>query len=211
MSTPDPLFTSWRERARIDYFSLFVPLWFSVNAWMLDRYTVTRDRSLLEELKLGGHELADEFAGLVQSEAARGNSFRANLGELHWALETARIPYEGRFSSRTVGLGCCAIDWNNGNPQFDSVLRNTPYEPSPNDELEDSEEADSIVQSEYKNIELVGGLWVENNPLRVFAAYIEVVYQVRCALFHGRLELTPQNERVVKHIYLTLSEVMEVV
>ena len=206
MSTPEIpyAYELWKERAKIDYFPLFVPLWFSLNAWMRGRFKETRDRGLIELMKQSRHQLSDEFAGLMQSSDARGNRFRANLGELHRALVSANIAYDNR-PTRIVSFGCCAIDWNNGHPVFESVLRENAVETVPN---EDSDISEAEVR---QNLELDSGLWVENNPERLFAAYVEIVYQVRCALFHGELAPTLENERVIRHLYLTLSEVMETV
>ena len=70
---------------------------------------------------------------------------------------------------------------------------------------------ESVLKTEgQKNkIEIVENLWIEDNTQRVFAAYIEILYQIRCELFHARLEPTLANERVMKQLYLTLSMIME--
>ena len=205
MSTPEIPYTYelWRERAKIDYFPLFVPLWFSLNAWMRGRFKETKDRSLIELMKQSRHPLYDEFAGLMQSSDARGSRFRGNLGELHRALVSANITYEGKHKGKIVTLGSCAINWTGG--RLESVLQENAVETVPN---EDSDISEAEVR---QNLELDSGLWVENNPERLFAAYVEIVYQVRCALFHGELAPTLENERVIRHLYLTLSEVMETV
>ncbi len=113
--------------------------------------------------------------------------FKGSLAELHRALANAHISYE-RHEDKTVSLDCCAIAWNDGNPSFESVLK-TSKDPG--------------------RLELDSNLWVEDDPERLFAAYAEIVYQVRCALFHGNLAPIAENERVIKHLYLTLSMVME--
>ncbi len=61
---------------------------------------------------------------------------------------------------------CCIVDWNNGNATFDSVIKR---------------------KGQHNKIEIENGLWVDSNTDRLFAAYVEIVYQVRCALFHGDL------------------------
>lgn len=197
MTTPDLPYQFWRERAKIDYFSLFVPIWLSLNAWMRDRFTAQDERDFLEALKLGGHPLSDEFAGLVQSSDVRGSNFRANLGELHRALASANLSYATRHRDKVVSLASCAIDWRSG--QVDSVLRERTAESEPTD------------APDLSVLEIGGGLWVENDPTRLFAAYIEMVYQVRCALFHGALPPNANSERVIRYAYLTLVAVMETV
>ncbi|MCY4080138.1 MAG: hypothetical protein OXF54_07825 [Caldilineaceae bacterium] len=58
-------------------------------------------------------------------------------------------------------------------------------------------------------IELEGALVVDSDTDRLFAAYVEIVYQIRNQLFHGALALNPANERVIRHLYITLSMTME--
>ena len=204
MSPPELPYRFWREQAKIDYFSLFVPAWLSLNAWMRDRFTGQNERILLEDLKVGGHPLSDGFAGLVQADEARGSDFRSNLGELHRALVSANIAYDKR-PTRIVSLACCAIDWHNGHPVFESVLRESK------EEIVSIDSSEEYGAEKRQNLKLDSGLWVENDPARLFAAYIEIVYQVRCALFHGALPPNAASERVVRYAYLTLFAVMEMV
>lgn len=203
MSVPEPSHLFWREQAKIDYFSLFVPIWLSLNAWMRDRFTARDERGFLELLKLGNHPLSEGFTGLVQSDGVQGSSFRANLGELHRALVSANLSYATKYKGRTVSLASCAIDWNQA--QVESILREGAAETEATDDLDLAELED------YQNLHLGGELWVENDPARLFAAYIEIVYQVRCGLFHGALPPNANSERVVRYAYLTLFAVMETV
>ena len=186
MSTSESI-SQWKRKAEIDYIPLFISLWLSLNAWMRDRFPDSTDRTRLELLKRGRHSISDPFFGLIHSDEANGKIFWGSLGELHRALVNANIPYE-RQPTRIVSFSCCAIDWNDGNPSFESVLKES---------------------KDQSKLEIDSSLWVDDNPERLFAAYIEIAYQVRCALFHGNLAPVDQNERVIKHLYLTLSAVME--
>ena len=177
----------WKQKAEIDYFPLFISLWLSLNAWLNYRFDEHTERGRLELLKSQRNPVFDRFSGLILSNYADGGMFKGNLGELHRALVNANIAYE-KYPSKIVSLGCCAIDWNNGQPQFESVLKN---------------------RSGQNKLKLDIGLWVENDPERLFPAYMEIVYQIRCALFHGNIAPTKQNERMIRHLYLTLSAVME--
>lgn len=195
----------WKRQARVDYFNLFVPLWFYLNAWMRARFAATNDRDVIELMKQGGNEISDEFAGLIQSTNASGNSFRGNLGALQRSLQSAEIRYDStKHKGQKVDFGHCAIDWKT--KRLDSVLLEYAPESVVLDEFED---ADSVQTSGSQGIEIDDGLWVENDTQRLFAAYLEIVYQVRCALFHGGLAPTRENERVIRYTYLTLSAVME--
>ena len=177
----------WKKRSEIDYIPLFISLWLSLNAWMRDRYTTSKDRDMLEILKRGGNILSARFADLLRAKDSDGSRFRGNFGELQRALANAHIPYD-RWPDKTVDLSCCIVDWNNGQPKFESVLKG---------------------KYQKGKINIDGYLWVEDNTDRLFAAYVEIIYQIRCALFHGDLAPKPENERVIKQLYLTLSMIME--
>lgn len=179
--------SSWKKKAEVDYIPLFIFLWFSLNAWMKKRYNRSEDREMLELLKGGGNELSDKFAELINAKDSNGSRFRGNLGELYRALENAKIPYD-RWPQKFISFECCIIDWNNGQPELKSV---------------------SKTKNQQEKIEIGNNLWLEKDNERLFVAYIEIVYQIRCTLFHGNLAPTLENERVIKGLYLTLSLIME--
>ena len=163
---------------------------------MKERFTYKREREGVESLKNSAPLLLDKFKELIGVQSINGVLFKGYFGELHRALSSAHIPYQ-RNPDKTISFECCIIDWNNEDPQFESILI----------EGEADTEADEIMQ---ETIALDDDLKVENNPERLFAAYIEIVYQIRCALFHGDLAPTPEeNKMVIQHLYLTLSMVME--
>ena len=45
------IISSWKQRAKIDYFSLFIPLWFAFDSWCKDKYLGPNQRDCLESLK----------------------------------------------------------------------------------------------------------------------------------------------------------------
>ena len=202
MSNPK-IFKLWKVKAEIDYIPPFMSLWVSLNAWMKDRFKYDKDRDGLEALKDSAPSLLDKFKELIGTESINSVLFRGYFGELHRALSNVHISYNVR-TDKIVSFECCIIDWNHGDPQFESIL----IEGEANNlSFETSTEADEIMQ---EPIPLDDDLKVENNPERLFAAYIEIVYQIRCALFHGDLAPTPEeNKKVIQHLYLTLSMVME--
>ena len=62
---------------------------------------------------------------------------------------------------------------------------------------------------EQEVIQLDDDVWVEGDTERLFKAYIEIVYQVRCNLFHGDLVPNTENHRVIRLLYLMLFMIME--
>ena len=214
----------WKEKAEIDYIPPFMSLWISLNAWMKDSFIYQGERKGVELLKDSAPLLLDKFKELISAESLNGILFRGYFGELHRALSKAHIPYQIR-PNKEISFECCIIDWNNGNPQFESILMevdtdNLPFEVPIEVDFEVPIEADfdylsfkmpiEVDKVMQKTIALDDDLKVENNPERLFAAYIEIVYQIRCALFNGDLAPTPEeSKKVIQHLYLTLSMVME--
>ena len=188
MSTAENI-SLWKKKAEIDYIPLFMSLWLSFNAWAKDRFRAVRDREFINLCKSGEHPLSSKFSGLMHADDASGNRFRGNLAELHRALENADIRYTNKqWNNKKVSFSNCIIDWANGSPEFVSILKS---------------------KHQQSKIRIDEGLWVENDNNRLFAAYIEILYQVRCALFHGNLPPISENERVIRGLYLTLLMIME--
>ena len=192
----------WKQKSEIDYIPLFIFLWFALNSWMRGRFVKERtDRGKLEMIKSSGGPLLSAFSDLIQGPGPQGKLFRSAFEDLHHALIDAYIPYdESRWPNRIVSFECCVINWNNGRPHFESIL--IKKEEGVGEGNEDLE----------SRIELNDDLWIEDDPERLFAAYMEIVYQIRCSLFHEDLARNPEdsaNKRVIRQLYLTLSMVME--
>ena len=203
-------FSFWKERSEIDYIPLFVFLWFALTVWMKNPFeeetaaeeetsdkTKTFDRNRLDMLKRSGGALLGAFSRLIIAENTDGERFRAEFGELHDALAGARIRYnKDRWPNRTIDFDCCIIDWNNGDPEFESILVL--------EEIDDeSTSNNSPAPDEMNKIELNDDLSVENDPERLFAAYMEIVYQIRCTLVHVDLDTNIEdtaNKRVVRQL-----------
>ena len=195
MSDAENIYRLWKQRAEIDYIPHFMALWLSLNAWMKDYFVFAADRTdrdRLEVLKQDDSSLFDRFAGLIDAQGINGTLFRGYFAELHRALGNAQISYDRR--QEIISFDCCMIEWNNGRPRFASVV---------------AQNRDNTPESGQQEIKLDEELWVENNPDRLFAAYIEIVYQIRCALFHGNLAPDNENKKVIQQLYLTLSMIME--
>ena len=215
MSNPE-IIKLWKEKAEIDYIPPFMSLWVSLNAWMKERFTYRRERDGVESLKDSAPLLLNKFKELIGAENINGVLFKGYFGELHRALSSAHIPYQ-RYPDKIISFECCMIDWNNEDPQFEAILIEAEADTELDKIMQEFEailieaeadtELDKIMQ---ETIALDDDLKVENNPERLFAAYIEIVYQIRCALFHGDLAPTPEEiKMVIQYLYLTLSMVME--
>jgi hypothetical protein len=60
-----------------------------------------------------------------------------------------------------------------------------------------------------RNVIKLGAVAVENDIEAVYKGAIELIYQIRCLLFHGELEPTDENHEIVKHAYLIINALMK--
>ena len=178
-------------------------LWLCLNAWMNKEYSdLSGDRDKLNSLKEKTSPLLDRFTGLMKGEGIQATLFRSYFAELHRALVNADIRYH-RYPDESVRFDCCLIDQTIYPPNFESIL-------VPSGEITETnasfESGDTI---EQEAIKLDDDVSVDGNTERLFKAYIEIIYQVRCNLFHGDLVPDTENHRVIRLLYLTLFMTME--
>lgn len=191
----------WKERAAIDYVPPFMNLWLCFNAWMNNEDPkLPGDRKKLNSLKEKPSLLLDRFRELMRDEDIQATLFRSYFAELHGALVTADIRYH-KFPDKSVRFDCCLIDQTINPPNFETILVQ-PGEITTNASFESGD-------IEQEVITLDDDVSVEGNTERLFKAYIEIIYQVRCNLFHGDLVPNPENHRVIRLLYLMLFMIME--
>ena len=89
--------------------------------------------------------------------------------------------------NKQISFSNCIIDWNDGKPCFDSIIK---------------------TKDQHGKLNIDDNIWICDDQTTYFA-YIECLYQIRCLLFHGNLAPKIENERVIKAFYLTLSIIME--
>ena len=191
----------WKQRAAIDYVPPFMNLWLCLNAWMNKEYPeLSRERDKLNKLKKDSSSLLDQFQRLLRAEDLQATLFRNYFAELHHALENTHIPYH-RYPGNIVRFDSCLIDQTADPRTFESILVQ-PGEITANASFESGD-------IEQEVIELDDDVCVEGDTERLFKAYIEIVYQVRCNLFHGDLVPDAENHRVIRLLYLMLFMTME--
>ena len=185
----------WKKRSEIDYVPLFISSWLCLNVWMKSAWDGTDDRHLLNQLTSPeDNDLKVEFISLINGTTPEAIAFKGYFAELISALTNARLEYHKLPNNledtpnRFISFSNCIIDWNDGAPELETILKG---------------------ERQHNKIEIVKNFWIDNDNNRVFSAYIEILYQVRCLLFHGTLSLIPANERVIINFYLTLSMAMK--
>ncbi len=190
-----------KQKSEIDYSLLFMPLWLSLNAWMRDKFNEETDRSLIELLKNTDDTLYSEFSGLIdvvkENEKIHNIIFKDCFFEFCRALEGANIEFLRlpknleNSNDKKVSFEHTILDWRSKDPKpkFESIIKKQEYDGD--------------------KIEISPNFYIDSDIKRVFKAYIENLYQVRCTLFHGGLLLDEKNKDLVRCSYLTLQMVMK--
>ena len=190
--------SGWKQRAAIDYVPPFMNLWLCLNAWMNKKYSnLSRERDKLNKLKKDSSSLLDRFQRLLRAEDLQATLFKSYFADLHRALESADIPYH-KSPDNIVRFDSCLIDQTINPLTFESIL----VQPG---DITTNESGDV----EQKPIKLDDDVWIEGDTERLFKAYIEIVYQIRCNLFHGDLVPDSENHRVIRLLYSMLWMIME--
>ena len=183
------IITSWKQKAEIDYFSLFVPLWLAFDAWFKDKYPQSNDRDCLEALKSDeiNNRTYLKMKNLLQGTDSISETFKDYMAQLDQALQSQPICYE-KDNTKILSFrnGLIHRDSNSANNIYEDLFRS---------------------RSQHNKIELTSGIFITGEITRIYKAYIEILYQIRCVLFHGNLKPNRENERIVKYLYLTLKEI----
>jgi len=178
--------SAWKQKSEIDYFSLFVPLWLAFDAWCKDKYGLPQQRHCLEALKNDNlnNKTFQRLKTLLQGSDSISETFKSYLTQLNQSLEAAPILYKGE-STKYISLRNALIDFNN--KIYEDLFRTS---------------------GQHNKIELTTGIFITQEIEKIYKSYIEILYQVRCFLFHGNLSPNSDNERIIKYLYLTLKDLM---
>ncbi len=209
----------WKQKSEIDYIPLFMSLWLSLNVWIKFRFVgVNTDRELIEALKNIDDSLYSDFSKFINDSGQYENTssiiFKGYFSELYHALESTKINIykknkgkknkdeknkgeknkgekdkgEKDKGEKIISFHNAVLEWNKGRPKFHSVIKK---------------------EEDEDKIKISPNLYIDSNDKDVFKAYIDVLYRVRCALFHGDIIIDPENEKVIRFSYLTLQMLMK--
>jgi len=195
----------WIEKARIDYFPHFMTLWISVNSWYKSIYEHNQDRQCINAIKNDftiRNNLFSQFTKLMSVDTNKDSlKFKSDLEGLFYALNSANISYadKGKDGQEIImSFNRLLIDFSKRR----DVSKYVNIMTMPSRSLTSEETPpQSIIKLDSKYI-------IDDNEI-VFAGLIEVIYQMRCHLFHGNLDAeSDYHHDVVKYCYEILFALM---
>lgn len=196
----------WMEKSSIDYFSPFISLWLACNSWYMSHYSDLNDshsgtsgasdRDFINKLKddiSGRNHFYKKFEDLIDKVGKQGIAFRTDLELLHYALERANLRPE-RISA--CSLRNAVVNYQDRDNYVDLIKSpriNQDGSVHANDELE-------VIKLDQ--------IYISSDRQLFFAGLLEIIYQVRNMLVHGKLNPDKDEHDVVKYCYRILWELM---
>lgn len=180
-------YKEWRSYAEVDYFSQFILLWLSTNAWYRSHYAEIesrRDREFLDKLRTDHsprNKLYSRFERAISSPSIKENRELLSIIEaLSFGLNRATLFWDDDARSQPINFENCI----------------TGISPKVYGPVTVKKHASGIVISD--NLKLL------ESKDEVFNCFLEIIYKVRCLLVHGDLEPSNDNHEVVKQCYALL-------
>lgn len=186
--------SDWKKRSQVDYFSLFIALWLSFNAWFKDWWVTkwvaptwsANDRPFILKLKEvcdGSNKMYAKFTAFIDSSDLRWLNFKTHLAWLYQALESQSLSNQ----SIDVSFRNAWISWDWTTKVFKTI----------------------ITTKVRGVIKLTDSLNFIDDKDSIFRALMENIYQIRCMLVHGDLEASDWNHRIIQYAYLVLNDLTE--
>jgi len=204
MPSPSDNTSKWKQLSEIDYFGLFIKNWLAFNSWYRGHHpNLKDDRDCINELKntLDGRNSAFTFfSRLIEGEGRDSISFRDSLDGLVTSLN--RVTLTNSNQKRYKG----SISFENAlidKKYINLIINKNKVEEFENieNENEDEEKIPFFIN--------LGSVYVTNDIEILYKGSLELIYQVRCLLFHGELEPTDENHQIIKYAYLVMNSIMK--
>ena len=188
MPSPSNNTARWKELSEVDYFGLFVKNWLAFNSWYKGHHpNLQTDRDCVDAVKNTldpRNSTFTIFRRLITSSGRDTASLLDSLDGFATSLNRITLTSDNAYYIGQLSFSNALTDRQNN--IYEDLIR----QPNQRDKIK------------------LGVVWATDNIEALFKGVMELEYQVRCLLFHGRLEPTEENHQVIKYAYLTLRSIM---
>ena len=180
----------WLSKAEVDYFSQFMALWMGFNSWYRSHYSELdkNDRAFIEKLKsdfAGRNQLYSKFNTLIAEDRIKENlRFKSDLESLHYSLNRTNLSYPKGYCNTGISFESALYDYAQRKNHISYINL-----------IKRSRQPEKIKLDE---------VYIASDAEKVFPCLMEILYQIRCLLFHGNLKPTKENHEVIKYCYFVL-------
>lgn len=177
--------SSWYKNSQIEYFTPFMKLWLAFNSWYQQFYRdLNNDRAIIDKIK-NNSPIKDNFINQIQSESDNGSELRNNLMILIKEIRIEKI-ISSNGSLQDFSMTDIKPDFKN---------------------LTEREKKNFYVNNECMFLEPLEFV-INSDMNKVFEETFEIIYQVRCLLVHGNLNIDSQRDkRLIKSSYIILDKI----
>jgi len=193
---------NWYKSSNIDYISPFMKLWVSFNVWYNIKFSTSKhpkDSEAIKKLK-ENDDLNEVFKQMLRATSDEGGEFRKSLSIL--IEETRNQPLlndKGKnvfFQKSDITL---KIKSN-----FQKKLMEIK---SSEDDGNKISLADFVAQENNGILlDYTENVIITTEAKTIFTELLDVLYQVRCHVFHGSLDTEDKRtQRLVKNAYIILT------
>jgi hypothetical protein len=184
----------WKELSEIDYFSLFIKNWLAFNSWYVSHYSgLEKDRDIIEEIKKTEDTrniFFNKFTKIIETNdrdrAILIEALEGLITSLNRETITPENGYDGRLSFENA-----LVEYSNGNAnlqKYKNLLKK---------------------KTSKDKIKLTSNVYITNDLDILYKGLIEILYQLRCMLFHGHLSPSDSNHSVIKYSYTIINLLMK--
>ncbi|MCK4333398.1 hypothetical protein KAX06_01280 [candidate division WOR-3 bacterium] len=169
-------------------------LWLGFNSWYRSQYSDLgkNDRSLIDKMKsdfTGRNHIYTRFCDLMAIASIKENlRFKSNLESLHYTLNRASTKYPDGYYNYPITFEYALFAYKNRKVTtgYKNLIR---------------------TKGQHDKIKL-DEIYITDDNEKIFPCLLEIIYQIRCYLFHGDIEPSSENHEVVKYCYFILWDLM---
>ena len=189
----------WFEKSEVDYYSAFIKLWLSFNAFYKRLYQINHllknDRQYIEELKANDNPIKRRFSDyFLSNDSNDASEFCYSFQEL------VRIYDGGRFGNKKIARD----EERQIKPQMSGRSVN---ELSFSDFIHPKNY--QLKNSNVSGYVKIGKLYIKNDVNAIWPYYVEITYMLRNQLVHGTMPPTEENHQIIRNCYIALRHLIK--
>lgn len=189
----------WFKISEIDYYSAFIKLWLSFNAFYKalyqDDHSLRTDRQFIEKLKISDNRVRRQFIQFFDSSDSN------DAIEFRYFLQL----FMRHFGGDIIGSGKIIKDEEKGiRPQMNGISL---------DELSFQDFIHprnfQLSNNNVKGFVKIERLYIRDDANNLWGHFLEILYMTRNMLVHGIIEPTDENHQLAKNCYIMLRNLIK--
>jgi hypothetical protein len=189
----------WYNKSEIDYFSAFLKLWLSFNAFYKRMYQANRnlkiDRHFIDYIKANDNIVKERFGEfLITFQSSEAIEFRFYFSEFVREYAGTRLGNKSVRRDNFKGIkpymngsAVTELDFSQFIHPRNHTLRNT----------------------NIKGYIKIENLYIQSDINTLFPVFIEMIYMMRNLLVHGVMEPSEENHKSIKCCYILLRHLIK--